>query len=185
MLNLLQDKTAFFYVRNQKYLGGCSDQTVSVRLLYSRAESANIWPYLHDIINCRKRVLKPPGAAARKPPPLKLAGKSKASTGVVEPLSPSTKAAIKAAKEADAAELMAPTLRRSTMQRVEEAEKERQQAENMASCFLNFGMICKELLFPPCYSAGDAVRLLFMDGLLAKDMLFPGPLASPFPLPTW
>ena len=48
-----------------------------------------------------------------------------------ESLSPTSRAAIRVAKEAEAAELAVPTLRRSTMQRVEEAEKERQQAEKL------------------------------------------------------
>ena len=71
----------------------------------------------------------------KKPAPVKVASKSKAVAKAAEDdsLSPSTRAAIKAAKEADASELAAPTLRRSTMQRVEEAEKERQQAEALVS----------------------------------------------------
>ena len=64
-----------------------------------------------------------------------MASKAKAVAKAAEEdtLSPTTRAAIKAAKEADAAELAAPTLRRSTMQRVEEAEKERQEAEKLVS----------------------------------------------------
>ena len=74
----------------------------------------------------------------KKPAPLKVAGKAKAVAKAAEneSLSPTTRAAIKAVKEADAAELAAPTLRRSTMQRVEEAQKERQEAERLVS-FVN------------------------------------------------
>lgn len=82
-------------------------------------------------------MLKPPGAAARKLPPLKLAGREKAGkkVGEEEVISPNTRAAIKAAREAEAADFMAPTLRKSTMQRVEEAEKERAEAERLVCTF--------------------------------------------------
>ena len=83
---------------------------------------------------CRRKVLKPPGAAgarrpvATRPKPLPGAGPSPPEA----PLSPGARTALKAAKEAEAAELFeAPTLRRSTKQRVEEAEKVRQRMEQV------------------------------------------------------
>lgn len=91
----------------------------------------------------RKKTLKPPGGVGKKPAPIKVAGKAKAVAKAAEEssLSPSTRAAIKAAKDADAIELAAPTLRRSTMQRVEEAEKERQQAEKLVSSLVGIGVL--------------------------------------------
>lgn len=81
--------------------------------------------------------MKPPGGVGgRKPAAVKVAGHSKSEAKAIThepPLSPNTRAAIKAAKEADAAEFIAPTLRKSTMRRTEEAKKERQEAE-MAVC---------------------------------------------------
>ena len=83
---------------------------------------------------CRRKALKPPGAAgarrpaAARPKPLPAAGPSPPEA----PLSPGSRIALKAAKEAEAAELFeAPTLRRSTKQRVEEAEKVRQHMEQV------------------------------------------------------
>lgn len=94
---------------------------------------------------CRKKVLKPPGAAARKLPPLKLPSRQAAGQSDQEVISPSTRAAIKAAKDADAAEFMAPTLRKSTMQRIEEAERERQEAERLVSpCLLSTALACRD-----------------------------------------
>ena len=83
---------------------------------------------------CRRKVLKPPGAAgvrklaATRPKPSPAAGHSPPEA----PLSPGARIALKAAKEAEAAELFeAPTLRRSTKQRVEEAEKVRQRIKQV------------------------------------------------------
>ena len=100
-------------------------------------------------------MLKPPGAAARRPAPVKVAGREKvaAKTNAEDSLSPNTRAAIKAAKEADAAEIMAPTLRRSTLQRVEEAEKERQQAEKSVS----LQKLCKSGATHQVYRGNDTL----------------------------
>lgn len=81
----------------------------------------------------RKKVLKPPGAATRRP----VQGRTKSAAAARPagaPLSPGAQAAISAALAAEAAEqFQAPTLRKSTRQRVEEAEKERERAEQV--CF--------------------------------------------------
>lgn len=75
----------------------------------------------------RKKALKPPGAAgaARRPPPVKTTPLSGDPATAKAPMSPASKAALKAAKQAMAAEFQAPSLRKSTLQKVEEAEKER------------------------------------------------------------
>ncbi|CAL5221719.1 g3963 [Coccomyxa viridis] len=95
----------------------------------------------------RRKALKPPGAAgARKPPPQQrksLAVQIRPSEAPMDqqplgsptsPMSPTTRAAVKQAQvEAlqEAQQFKAPTLRKSTRERIEEAEKERQRAEQV------------------------------------------------------
>ncbi|KAK9914991.1 hypothetical protein WJX75_003400 [Coccomyxa subellipsoidea] len=92
----------------------------------------------------KRKTLKPPGAATKKPtqqrrPPQPPAGAPSlhAAPGADleqpgSPMSPTTRAAVRAAQAdamAEAAQFQAPTLRRSTLVRVEEAQKERQRTE--------------------------------------------------------
>ena len=81
-------------------------------------------------VYCRQKVLKPPGA--KKPPAVKIQnrqGSKKGSkvTPPKSPVSPNTRAAIKAAQQAE--ETKPRSFRKSTKLKVEEAEKLREWAE--------------------------------------------------------
>lgn len=84
----------------------------------------------NSCVTRRKKVLKPPGAAARRPPPVR--PRSAAKPAPASDFSPNTQRALKAARAADAAEAFkAPQLRKSTRQRVEDAERERERNEQV------------------------------------------------------
>ena len=82
----------------------------------------------------RRKTLKPPGAAAVKRPQPAPKKDAHEAAGPSSPTSPGTRAAIKVAQLADAAEqVQAPQLRKSTRQRVEDAEKERVRIEQVGN----------------------------------------------------